>query len=165
MNVAQEIVDAATVGDEMRLREMLEDDATLANVYSADGWTPLHLAAHFGHTNAVRWLVDAGADVRARSRNDLANQPLHAASAGPAPVELLTILLDAGADVNARQRGGFTALQATAQNGNLAATQLLLEHGADVRVRTDDGRTALAFALEGGHEVIAQLLRGRGATE
>jgi uncharacterized protein len=165
MNVAQEIVDAATVGDEMRLREMLEDDAALANVYSADGWTPLHLAAHFGHANAVRWLLDAGADVRASSRNDLANQPLHAAAAGPAPVELLTMLLDAGADVNARQRGGFTPIQATAQNGNLAATQLLLAHGADSQAHTNDGQTALSFALEGGHEAVARLLREHGATD
>ena len=163
MNVAQEMVDAATVGDEMRLREMLGDDAALANVYNADGWTPLHLAAHFGHTNAVRWLLDAGADVQARSRNDLANQPLHATTAGPAPVELLTLLLDAGADVNARQRGGFTPLQATAQNGNLAATQLLLARGADAQARTDDGQTALSFAQEGGHEAIIRLLREQGA--
>ena len=163
MDVAQEMVDAATVGDEMRLREMLEEDTALANVYSADGWTPLHLAAHFGHTNAVRWLLEAGADARARSRNDLANQPLHAAAAGPAPVELLTLLLEAGADVNARQRGGFTPLQATAQNGNLAATQLLLARGADAQARTDDGQTALSFAQEGGHEAIARLLREQGA--
>ena len=164
MNVAQEIVDAATVGDEMRLREMLEDDASLANVYSADGWTPLHLAAHFGHTDAARWLLDAGANVHARSRNDLANQPLHAATAGPSPVELLTLLLDAGADVNARQRGGFTPVQATAQNGNLAATRLLLERGADAQARSDYGQTALSFALEGGHESVARLLREHGTT-
>jgi ankyrin repeat protein len=147
----------------MRLREMLEDDAALANVYSVDGWTPLHLAAHFGHTNTVRWLLEAGADVQARSRNDLANQPLHAATAGRAPVELLTLLLEAGADVNARQRGGFTPLQATAQNGNLAATELLLARGADAQARTDDGQTALSFAQEGGHEAIIRLLHEQGA--
>lgn len=164
MNVAQEMVDAATVGDEMRLREMLEDDDALANVYSPEGWTPLHLAAHFGHTNAVRWLLGAGADVHARSKNDLANQPLHAAAAGQAPIELLALLLDAGADVNARQRGGFTPIQATAQNGNLAATTLLLSRGADARAMTDDGQTALSFALEGSHEAVASLLREHGAT-
>ncbi|HEX6540172.1 MAG TPA: ankyrin repeat domain-containing protein [Ktedonobacterales bacterium] len=164
MNVAQEITDAATVGDEMRLREMLENDAALANAHSPDGWTPLHLAAHFGHTGAVRLLLDAGADVGARSKNDLENQPLHAAAAGQAPVELLTTLLDAGADVNARQRGGFTPVQATAQNGDLAATQLLLARGADAQARTDDGQTALSLAVEGGHEAIASLLRAHGTT-
>ena len=165
MNVAQEIVDAATVGDEMRLREMLEDDVTLANVYSPDGWTPRHLAAHFGHVNAARWLLDAGADVHARSTNELVNQPLHAAAAGEASPEMLTLLLNSGAEVNARQRGGFTPIQATAQNGNLAATRLLLERGADAAARTDDGQTALSFALEGGHEEVVRLLRAHGATE
>ena len=165
MNVGQEIVDAATVGDEMRLREMLEDDVTLANVYSPDGWTPLHLAAHFNHINAVRWLLEAGADAHARSQNDLANQPLHAAVAGQASLELLTLLLEAGAEVNARQRGGFTPILATAQNGDLAATRLLLERGADPRARSDDGQTALSCALEGGQEDVARLLREHGATE
>lgn len=165
MNVGQEIVDAATIGDEMRLREMLDDDPTLANVYSPDGWTPLHLAAHFDHVNAARWLLDAGADVEARSRNDLANQPLHAAAAGKVSVEMLTLLLDAGAEVNAREHGGFTPLQQCAENGNLAAIKLLLERGADPRARADDGRTALAFALEGGHDDIGALLRDHGAPE
>jgi uncharacterized protein len=163
MDVTQEMVDAATVGDEMRLREMLEDDGAMVNVYSADGWTPLHLAAHFGHTNTVRWLLGAGADVHALSRNNLANQPLHAAAAGQAPVELLTLLLDAGADVNATQRGGFTPIQATAQNGDLEATQLLLARGADIHARTEDGQTALSFALEGEHASVARLLREQGA--
>lgn len=165
MNVEQEIVDAATVGDEMRLREMLEDDSTLANVYSPDGWTPLHLAAHFDHINAARWLLDAGADVHARSKNDLANQPLHAAAAGRASVEMLKLLLDAGAEVNAREHGGFTPLQQCAENGGLAAIKLLLERGADPRARADDGQTALSFALAGGHDDVARLLREHGAAE
>jgi ankyrin repeat protein len=165
MDVAQEMVDAATIGDESRLREMLDEDVALANVYSPDGWTPLHLAAHFGHTNAVRWLLEAGASVEARSHNDLANQPLHAAVAGNAPLDLLTLLLQAGSDVNARQRGGFTPLQASAQNGNLAATQLLLERGADAQARAESGQTALSFALEGDHEAVAALLRAHGASE
>ena len=163
MNVAQEMVDAATVGDEMRLREMLEDDAGMANVYSPEGWTPLHLAAHFGHTSAVRSLLDAGADVHARSKNELANQPLHAAVAGQASLELLALLLDAGADVNATQHGGFTPIQATAQNGDLAATELLLARGANPSARADDGQMALAFAMEGGHEDVARLLHEYGA--
>lgn len=165
MNVAQEITDAATVGDEMRLREMLEGDATLATVFNSDGWTPLHLAAHFGHTTAARLLLDSGADVHAWSKNDLANQPLHASAAGQAPVELLALLLDAGADVNAREHGGFTPIQQCAENGDLAAVQLLLARGADVRAQADDGRTALSFALTGEHEAIASLLREHGAAE
>lgn len=164
MNASQEMVDAATVGDEMRLRELLEDDAGMANVYSPEGWTPLHLAAHFGHTSAVRSLLDAGADVHARSKNELANQPLHAAVAGQASLELLALLLDGGADVNATQHGGFTPLQATAQNGDLAATELLLARGANPLARADEGQTALAFALEGSHEDVARLLREHGAT-
>ena len=69
------------------------------------------------------------------------------------------MLLEAGADANARQGGGFTALQAAAQNGDPEMARDLLDHGADPTAATDDGRTALSIAEEQGHEEVAALLR------
>ena len=34
-----------------------------------DGWEPLHAAAHGGHMAVVQWLVEHGADIRARANN------------------------------------------------------------------------------------------------
>ncbi len=94
--------------------------------YSPDGWTPLHLAVAFGGPDATAMLLELGAPVDQRSRNSLANTPLHACAAISGSPKIATILLDAGADVNARQAGDFTPLHAAAANGSVELVTLLV---------------------------------------
>ena len=84
--------------------------------YSFDGWTPLHLASFFGHRDAVRVLLDAGAQVNAVSRNGLANTPLHAATAGR-HTDVAVLLLDRGANPSIRDAGDCTAAAIAEENG------------------------------------------------
>ena len=147
------VFEAAAVGDTGRLAELLDDPAATAG----DGYTPLHLAAFFGHADAVRLLLDRGAPVGAVAENPMRVQPLHSAAAG-GDTACVRLLVDAGADVNARQEGGFVPLHAAAQNGDAAAVELLLAAGADPSLPTDDGRTAADLAREAGHEAVVDRL-------
>ena len=104
---------AAATGRMGNLRRSATD-ATV-NSYAYDGWTPLHLAAFFGHEEAARFLLDAGADVHAVSRNGLTNTPLHAATAGKHE-EVAMLLLENGAKSDAVDAGGYTPLQIATQN-------------------------------------------------
>ena len=104
---------AAATGRMADLRRTATD-ATV-NSYAYDGWTPLHLAAFFGHEEAARLLLDAGADVQAISRNGLANTPLHAATAGKHEGVAL-LLLENGAKSDTVDAGDYTPLQIAAQN-------------------------------------------------
>ena len=124
-----DVFEAAGLGAEERLDELLAHDPSLAQAQAADGFTPLHLAAFFGHPGAARLLVERGADVNAIADNPMQVQPIHSAAAADS-VEIVRLLLDAGADANAQQSSGHTALDAARQNGDDELAQLLVDRGA-----------------------------------
>jgi uncharacterized protein len=105
---------AAATGRTDDLRTALARPGAVG-LYAYDGWTPLHLASFFGRLDAVRILLDGGADVHAVSRNALTNTPLHAATAGKHG-GVAMLLLAAGADSHVVDAGGYTALQIATQN-------------------------------------------------
>lgn len=154
--VSLDVFEAAALGDEARLKELVRGAGSV-NEWSSDGFTPLHLASFFGHAVAVRLLLEGGADVSAVSRNDLAVQPLNSAAAGD-HVDVARDLLDGGADVNARSHGGFTPLHAAAEHGDRELADLLLERGGDASARLDDGRLPEDVANEKRHGEVAALL-------
>jgi ankyrin repeat protein len=83
-----------------RLRELLDADPEAAKSWSPDGFTALHLAIFGGSEEAVRLLIDRGADVNVLSTSDIVHvRPLGTAAFVSRP-DLEQILLDAGADPN-----------------------------------------------------------------
>ncbi|HEU0028214.1 MAG TPA: ankyrin repeat domain-containing protein [Ktedonobacterales bacterium] len=152
------IFEAAALGDIPALSAALAQDPAAVRAYSADGWTALHLAAHFGQIEAARALLAAGANVTAHSWNGLDNEPIHAAAANKGNAAMVAALLDAGAQVNARQHGGFTPLHQAAQNGDAELATLLLSRGARRSLVTDKDLTACDLAEEAGHQELADKL-------
>ena len=156
-----DVFEAAALGRADRVREVLNSDPAAARAASRDGFTPLHLAAFFASAAGAETataLLDAGADVNARSSNEMGVLPLHSAvSAGNDGV--VAVLIEAGADVNAVQRERYTALHGAAHNGAEATVDRLLAAGADRTATTDDGRTAADMAEAAGHPELAARLR------
>ena len=142
---------------------LLDGDPVAIGAFSHDGWTALHLAGHFGHSQTVELLLDRGADLEVRSRNILHNTPLQATVAGGS-AETAALLLAAGADVRSSYEAGVTPLHVAAENGSIEMIRLLLAHGADVAARDDDGRTPLALAQARPHIAAADLLHQHGPT-
>lgn len=155
-----DVFEAAALGDVERLRELVDEDAARVGSYAQDGFFPLGLAAFFKHADAVRLLLDRGADPNQESRHaQIVVRPIHSAAADGGSVEIARLLLDAGADPNVTQPGGFTALHAAAHDGNDELVELLLDRGADPQARLDDGRTPADLARERGHEGLISRLR------
>jgi uncharacterized protein len=73
------IFEACAAGEMERVERLVAEDRAAINSYSADGWTPLHLAAFFGHAKIAEMLLAQDANATARSRNANGNTPLHAA--------------------------------------------------------------------------------------
>lgn len=153
---------AAILGDTRQLEQLLAGNRSLAHAVSSDGWTPLHLAAYFGRLEAVRLLLNKGASVKARSANAMENTPLHAAAAGR-HAGVIRLLLEFGAPANARQSGGWTALHAAAQNGDLESARALVEGGADVSIRADNQQRPLDLAMLQGQSAMVEFLEANGA--
>jgi uncharacterized protein len=154
---------AAIQGDTDAIEALLAGNRSLVSALSTDGWTPLHLAAFFGKTDAARLLLNKGAEVNARSTNQMQNMPLHAAAAGQ-HAAIVKLLLDHGASANARQHGGWTPLHAAAQNGDLETARALVTSGADVQARADNNQSALDLALTKAQQAMVDFLEANGAS-
>lgn len=162
-NPAIDVFEAASIGDVERLRELLDGDPSLANAFSADGFTALHFPAFFGGAEAARLLVHHGADVNAHGRGWMTGTPLNSAAAG-GHADVARVLLDSAADPNARQASGWTPLHSATHNGDLELVELLLGRGADPAATNDDGATVLSMAEEeGSAEVVGRIRAALGS--
>lgn len=87
---------ACRAGDVATLRDLLASEPGLVRERTPEGTTGLHLAV--AHLDAVRVLLEHGADPNVRDTGDNA-YPLHFAG-GAGGAEVVRVLLDAGGDVH-----------------------------------------------------------------
>ncbi len=119
--------------------------------------TALMWAVAEKHPEVVRVLVDAGADVHARSKLQELPAPYIIETPGPFGANYAPTVHFP------RTRGGFTALLFAGQQGDVESARILLEAGADVHASTEEDGTALVLAASGGHEELGKLLLENGA--
>ncbi len=131
-----DICTAAHTGDLNRVRELLDEDPTLANhapdyvTYYLGSGTPLKSAAAKGH------------------------------------IEIVKLLLERGADPNLPEEGIAPhghALYAATSNGHFEIAKLLLEHGAYPNPEVESSADALSIALMNKDEKMVELLCSYGA--
>ena len=154
------VFEAAAAGDAARVCEIVGRDRAQASAIAPDGFSPLGLAAFFKRREVVRYLLEAGADLRLASRQG-GFTPLHSAVASEAravDIEIVRMLLDKGADPNAKSQSGSTPLHTVAFTGDRESLDVLMKHGADPAIKNNDGKTAAEIARERGHQEIVDLL-------
>lgn len=159
---ALNLYEAAATGNPRRLKTILGQSRVRVNTANEEGFDPLGLAAFFGHVEAVKVLLENGADVNQKPPSRFQNTALDAAVAGD-HLDVVRVLLAAGADANVRSEANYTSLHKAAVHGNLEIVRLLLDHGADPNAARDGGNRPLDDAREKGHEAVVALLKTRGA--
>ena len=134
------------------------------------GKTPLIWAALDGNAEAVRILLDHGANAESGEESDGDTALIRAAAGdlsheppGHSFVEVIRLLLDHGANINGRNAQGETALMRAVTNGTPDLVALLLDRGADVNAKDDMGETALMSAALFNKIEDARLLLDHGA--
>ena len=156
-----DIFEAAALGRVERITQLLRENPALASSYSPDGFPAVGLAAFFGHLDATRTLIAAGANIHAAATNALKVQAIHAAVASK-KIDIVRAVLEAGADPNAGQQQGFRPIHEAGNSGNRELAELLMRYGADPSLKNDEGRTAISLAREKGHTEFANWLEKRG---
>ena len=157
---AIDLYEAAALGRVDRLKQLLREDPAAASSYSPDGFPAVGLAAFFGHLDAVKTLIAAGADIHAPARNPLKVQAIHAAVASK-NLDIVRAVLDAGADPNAAQQQGFRPLHESGSSGSRELAELLMKYGGDPTLKNDDGKDTIALARDKGHTEFADWLAKR----
>jgi uncharacterized protein len=125
-----DVFEAASLGRQPRLNELVDADPSLALTWSPDGFTALHYACFFGTPDCTTTLLDAGALIDEPSRNEMGVRPINAAAAGQHPVDQVRVLVARGADVDGRQSSGHTAFDEAKIRGDQALIDLLTTRGA-----------------------------------
>ncbi|XP_038587079.1 ankyrin-2b [Micropterus salmoides] len=127
------------------------------------GFTPLHIAAHYGNVNVATLLLNRGAAVDFTARNGIT--PLHVASKR-GNTNMVGLLLDRGSQIDAKTRDGLTPLHCAARSGHDTSVELLLERGAPLLARTKNGLSPLHMAAQGDHvECVKHLLQHKAPVD
>ncbi|XP_056904913.1 ankyrin-3-like isoform X10 [Takifugu flavidus] len=127
----------------------------MVNRTTESGFTPLHIAAHYGNINVATLLLNRGASVDFKARNDIT--PLHVASKR-GNSNMVRLLLERGAKIDARTKDGLTPLHCGARSGHEQVVDMLLNRGAPILSKTKNGLSPLHMATQGDHLNCVQLL-------
>jgi ankyrin repeat protein len=139
-----------------RVRELIAQGVNVSEL-DENRDAPLVMAAYKGHTEIVRVLLEAGADVTAVDPGMKATALHAAAYAGR--TEAAKLLIQYGVEIDKQgPYNGYTALHDAIWQNHVETAQVIIEAGANLNLRSHAGETPLDFARSKNHHPIAGLI-------
>ncbi len=148
----------ARVKKSLEIDEILKEKESDINGRNQDGKTLLLVAILGNNVNAVRRLLERGADPTLR--NEYGYTLIHVAVINYTDPDILNLLLESGkVDINEKTEYGVTALHMAIRQSNTATAEFLLSKGANPNVTDQDGWTPLHWAARYAKDMdIVELL-------
>lgn len=125
--------------------------------------TALMRAANLGHFEAVKVLIEKGANISIRSKGNETALSNAIQSSKKNKSQIIKYLIDHGADVNDTTSYGDTSLIRACEDGEIELIKYLIAKGADINQKGSLGATPLHEAARNGHLEIVKLLIENGA--
>jgi hypothetical protein len=148
-----QLIDSASIND--------RDQPILYDVDCRDSgqFTALHHASENAHVNVCRVLLDRGADVNARDRNERTPLIWLATALSIRTAAVCKTLIDGGAEVNAQAQNGSTALHMAAYQGHENMCKLLVQSGALLDALNSVGEMPAISARNAGYNMLSDCLQ------
>lgn len=156
------INEAAALGNLEDVRSFLAKDPGCKDRETYRDKTPIYSAAIHGHADVFFFLLEKGADIKARCDPDKTTV-LHAAVHG-GRLDIVKALLERGIPADAPSEDKETPLHCTPYENRLEIARLLIANGADVNATTRrSGRAPIHGAAYHHRTDIVSLLLEHGA--
>lgn len=158
---ADPLLRAAETGNSAKLNELVHQGVPVDQRGGSMDETALMIAARHGNLGMVKTLLEAGADINARSKYN--DTPLTAATYFCHP-NVAFFLIEHGADVNAKNSGfGSSPIMLATDCNDIEVMRALIKRNANVNESNKAGATALTSAAVKGRLEGAKLLLEAGA--
>ena len=158
-----DVHDAASAGDEERLRALVSEDRSLLERGDDEGFTPLHRAVEAGRVACARLLLDLGAPPDAAQVGGGGNRPdAWYRPAGQRPIDLALARNDLDMARELLAGGAALTIDVAAAMGNASeAGRILAADPNSIRALGDEAGRPMGEAARRGHfGVIRELLAG-----
>jgi ankyrin repeat protein len=163
----RQLYHAAAVGALPEVRELLSKPNAPSFInWKNSNWnrrTPTHVAAVAGHTEVVKTLIGARADVNAADKDGITPTNMAVSSGKKEVLEVVKTLIDARADVNSADKHGYTPAHNAVKRENTELLEVLIGARADVNARDEwFGGTPTTNAATNGRTGMLKVLIGAG---
>ena len=126
ITMKEQLFDAAKTGNVETLKMISAELPKLMSERDDKGFTPLIVAAYYDQLEAVKFLVEQGADVNAQ---DSGGNTALMGVAFKNYIDVAHYLIDSGADINIKNPKGMKAVDFAIQFGNVDMAKLLESKG------------------------------------
>lgn len=159
VDLGKQLLEYAKLGETEEVRSLMTNGAPFTTDWL--GFSPLHLAAQYGHVSTAEVLLRAGISRDARTKVD--RTPLHVA-AQEGHLDVVELLINHGADVDAVDMLKMTPLHWAVERGHYNTVSLLLKERADATAMSKFDKTPLDIAEDNSDCDLIDLLQRHADT-